>query len=123
MAITVSKAAKGNAPNTGAPGPTPAPTRTVPPLNDVVTAPRGSHDGGYGPGRAEQITPRRFRRVINCCRRLPRTLKASSDDGESGLDAVIKNGARMDGADPQTRAVSAEQKVPTTYRMRSRSGE
>jgi hypothetical protein len=116
MAIKV--AAKGNGPNTGAPGFTPAPRPVAP---DVISNARAGGDG-YGQNSGAK-NPSSVPPGKSVTSPLGMNLKASSDDGENVLDHVIANGTRMDSADFQTRAVSDKQAVPTSWGNRSRRGE
>jgi hypothetical protein len=112
MAIKVQEAAKGNAPNTGAPGRTPAP--------DAISAPRSGSGQGYGAngpvGNASSVAP--GKRVVST---LAQNLEQSSDDGESVLQTVIAKGARMDDKNFQTRVIDPNQGCPPSYGMKLRT--
>ena len=111
MAISVKEAAKGNAPNTGAPGRTPAP--------DAISAPRSGSGQGYGAngpaGNASSVAP--GKRVLST---LAQNLEQSSDDGESVLQTVIAKGARMDDKNFQSRVIS-DQGLAPAHGMKSRT--
>jgi hypothetical protein len=111
MAISVKEAAKGNAPNTGAPGRTPAP--------DAISAPRSGSGQGYGAngpaGNASSVAP--GKRVLST---LAQNLEQSSDDGESVLQKVIAKGARMDDKNFQSRVIS-DQGLAPAHGMKSRT--
>jgi hypothetical protein len=109
MAIQVKTSAKGNAPNTGAPGPTPAP--------DEVSQVRSPTRAGYGmngyagpsslnPSKA-QMSP------------LAANLKASIDD-DGALDRVIRDGtARVDSEITSQLRDIADKNVPDAHSMTS----
>jgi hypothetical protein len=121
MAIQVK--APGNAPNTGAPGFTPAPTKIVrPAAPDNISAPKVGSSSGYGMSNftgAASITP--GQRVVSP---LGANLEASVDD--PALAQVRANGTRADhiseGLAQETRKVSDAQ-MQTTFGHRSRRGE
>lgn len=106
--------AKGNGPNTGAPGPTPAPTRPAAP--DVISAPRHATAAGYGMNSDAgpvSLAPGQQRRSP-----LAENLKASVDD-DGCLDRVIREGtARVDNSiTGQLRSI-ADKNVPAHPHMR-----
>jgi hypothetical protein len=110
MAIIVKEAAKGNAPNTGAPGPTPAPTRPAPP--DMVTNPRAPHGTGYGTN--QDAGPASIEPGTTRASALAANMRASVDD-DGCLDRIQKNGTRMDDSiNTQLRKVAADP-YPTTF--------
>jgi hypothetical protein len=84
--------AKGNAPDTGSPGPTPAPTRPAAP--DVISAPRRATAAGYGMNSDSgpvSLSPGMTRQSP-----LADNLRASVDD-DGVLDRVQRQGtARVD---------------------------
>jgi hypothetical protein len=106
--------AKGNAPNTGAPGPTPAPTRPSAP--DVISAPRKGTAAGYGMNSDAgpvAIAPGATRQSP-----LADNLRASVDD-DGVLDRVQRDGTARPAPDWQTRTVS-DKGNPAAHGMASR---
>jgi hypothetical protein len=108
MAYNLNKKAPGDAKNTGSPGPSPAPTKE--------TAFGRENYGANAYGGPSSIEP-----GSKSSSPMADALKAGQDDGQSVLDHVIANGAKISSS--QTRPVSNEQKVPTTFGHRSRNGE
>jgi hypothetical protein len=93
--------------------------KTPPP--DEISRPRNPSAAGHGQNNdpnPSSIEP--GKRVVSP---LGLNLETSVDDGGGALAHIIANGTAMPSPDWQTRAVSAEQKVPTTFGMRNRSGE
>lgn len=109
--------AAGNAPDTGSPGFTPAPTRPAAP--DVISAPRHGTPAGYGMNSdagAVSLVPGQQRLSP-----LAANMKATRDD--PALDAVI-SGQPIGNTGPtgQERPIDPTP-YPTTHGMRDRSGE
>jgi hypothetical protein len=127
MAIIVHKhkggkvkgAAPGDAPNTGAPGFTPPPTKPVAP--DVISRPRAPIGAGYGmSGGAEN--PSSINAGTKLESPMASNLRASVDD-DGLLDRLQRQGstrgviADVDLQSPQTRDVSKEP-YPTAHGMK-----
>jgi hypothetical protein len=118
MAYQVKTPAKGDAPNTGSPGPTPAPRAKAPAAPDSVSKLRAPSTGnGYGqngfagrssinPGEQE-LSP------------LAANLKATVDD-DGALDAVIARGAKMADSNFETRSES-DVSYPPAHGMKHRT--
>jgi hypothetical protein len=107
--------ADGNGPNTGAPGPTPAPTKKVAP--DVISAPRNATPEGYGmsPGH----NPSSIAPGEQLLSPMAEVLKEASDDGEGALDRVIGEGtARRDNAISDQLRDIAPGNVPDAHGMK-----
>lgn len=117
----VKAAAKGDAKNTGAPGPTPAPVKFAnPSLTERDFAPNygtNHFTGASSANPGEKVTSP-----------LADNLKAKAAEGDAGdlLQDIIERGTARDTSvelqSPQTRVVSNEQ-LPASFGMRSRVGE
>jgi hypothetical protein len=114
--------ADGNAPNTGAPGPTPAPVRPAAP--DVISRPRAPIGAGYGmSGGAEN--PSSIAPGTKLESAMAANLRASVDD-DGLLDRIQRQGsgrgviADVDLQSPQTRDVS-KQPYPIAHGMKGAS--
>jgi hypothetical protein len=113
MAISVKKAAAGNAPATGMPK-TPAPTRQAPP--DAVTTIRNPTAQNYGEnGPLHNASRTNPGEIVESD--LARNLRESANDGEGVLDTIIKQGVHTD-LSWQTRDIAAKN-VPTHPAMHS----
>src|SRR5579864_8112205 len=110
--------AAGNAPtNTGAPGPTPAPTRPAAP--DVISAPRHGTPAGYGMN--SDAGPVSLAPGLQRLSPLATNMVATRDD--PALAAVISGKPiGNDGPTGQERPIDPTP-YPTTHGMRNRSGE
>jgi hypothetical protein len=111
--------AKGNAKNTGAPGPTPAPTKKAPPINDVVSRARQGGDGyaqNSGVNNPSSVPPG-TQKISG----LAANIRGAVDD--PALDAVIA-GTPIGNSGPtgQERPISRDP-FPTAFGNRNRSGE
>lgn len=118
MAKEVQINAKANAPDTGSPGPTPAPTkRAIPTAPDQVSMIRKPSAVGYGMNgdvSPSSITPGQQRLSP-----LAQNLKASSDDGEGVLDTVIAKGtARVDSEITSQLCDIAAKSCPPSFSMK-----
>lgn len=109
----VKSAAKGDAPNTGAPGPTPAPTRTY--KNPVLT--ERQEPTGYG---IKDLGPSSTDPGLSRTSPLADELKRVAAEGDGGdvLADIIQRGTARDvtsdlGGSPQTRPVSDEGCAPS----------
>jgi hypothetical protein len=110
----VKGAAPGDAPNTGAPGPTPAPTRPAAP--DVISRPRQATPAGYGMN--SDAGPVSLAPGVTRQSPLADNLRASVDD-DGVLDHVQQFGTarRDDSITGQLRKI-ADGNVPTSYGMK-----
>jgi hypothetical protein len=118
MAHNANQPAKGNAPNTGSPGPTPAPkARVVPQAPDQITFVRKPSPAGYGQNGPQPSSINPGQQMLSP---MAANLKASSDDGEGVLDTVIARGtARQDeSVTGQLRKIADSADVPPSYGMK-----
>jgi hypothetical protein len=95
MAYQVKTTAKGDAANTGAPGPTPAPKAKPQPPDQISKVRAPTNAGGYGlNGFVGRSSLNPGEQLLSP---MAESLKAASDDGESVLDTVVAKGtARQD---------------------------
>lgn len=122
MARQVTTNAKGDAPDTASPGPTPAPkARVVPSAPDEISMVRHPTPNGYAMNGPQPSSINPGQQMLSP---MAANLKASSDDGEGVLDAVIAKGTARndDRVTSQLRSI-ADKAQPTTFGMRNRSGE
>ena len=118
----VKGAAPGDAPNTGAPGPTPAPVRPVAP--DVISHPRAPIGAGYGQSGGSE-NPSSINPGTKLESAMAANLRASVDD-DGLLDRIQRLGsgrgviADVDLQSPQTRDVSKDP-YPLAHGMKGAS--
>jgi hypothetical protein len=119
----VTQPAKGNAPATGNPGPTPAPVRYANP-----SMAERDFTPGYGTNHApgsSSLTPGQ-KMTSPLADDLKR--KAADSDGGDLLQAIVEGGtargnaARVELQSPQTRSVDSNS-LPVSFGMRSRNGD
>jgi len=119
MAISVKEAAKGNAAQTGAPGPTPAP-KSKPTAPDLISQVRSPVTGGNRYGQNQFAGRSSLNPGETLISPMAASLKAAQDDGESVLDAVISRGAKMADSNFETRAEPATP-YPAAHGMKHRT--
>jgi hypothetical protein len=117
--MAVKTFAPGNAPNTGAPGPTPAPKKALQPNSDQITSIRKAPVAGYGQDRSQ--SPSSIPPGTNLLSPMAQSLKAAQDDGEGTLDKIISGDHAAQVRD-LGRTVSDTQ-YPTTFGHRSRKND
>jgi hypothetical protein len=106
MAYQISKPAKGDAENTGAPGPTPAPTKET-------AFGRGSY-GANAYGGPSSIEP-----GAKSSSPMADAIRDAQNDGQDVLGKIQAHGV-TGSPSPQTRAISSEP-LPPAHGMRSRT--
>lgn len=109
MAYNLNKPAKGDAKNTGAPGPTPAPTKD--------TAWGRTNLGANSYGGPSSIEPGTKASIP-----LGDAMAAAQDDGQGALAKIQAHGV-AGAPSPQIRPIDPTQEVPSTFGHRSRNGE
>ena len=122
MAISVKEAAKGNAPSTGTPGFTPAPTKPQPPDVTMVRNPTAAGYGMNGYTGRSSVDPGKT--VIS-----PLAAAIKADVNDPALDAVIASGmGKKTTIDSSSKLTGQERPIsdtpfPPAHGMRSRVGE